>query len=368
MGRWIQWHQSCESHWGHQLEWFQWINDWVYDLDRQECVELCDEDKIVVGNDIFSIMFWRGLEYYVDVDSHSVIELGTYQHPYKDLDSVFVEMLNLHSHTDRDIVVYIKEDTVNYLHVSQNYIVNINSVKIMTYSDIFSNAANRATIIGTDIENVSPIYTISTSFSILKSKQLLMEEKVSQSEYIIDLDKETINYEASVIMVINSNFTLFSIDIISDYNSKLSQYHTIRGSSMDYKLMNITNVDFNVSGYLVTITSSLDIHIQNSIIESTLLIGGFVVIAECNYPEAYTDSTGMFDNLTFYYTSDKDPSIEHKYEYIHYESGGMITFNSINSSVSMPDSFRTTLFTIDNIGSWTESSSSANFNNIYCTK
>ena len=294
---------------------------------------------------------WRSLVYYVNVDSISVIELGTFEHPYKDLDSVFVEILNLHAHTNRNIVVYIKEDTTNYLHVSRNFILNLNNVKIMTYSNVFSEASNKATIVVTDADDANPVYGISTSFSILKSSELQIEEKFSQSEHITDTNKDIINNEVSVIMLINSSLTLCNIDIMSDYISKLSQYYTIRGSNMDYRLMNITNVDFNVSGYLMTITSSLDINIQNSMIESTLLQGGIRVIAEWNYPEAQLNSTGMFDNLTFYYTYDRDASIPFKYPYFQYSAGGMFTFNNINASVYVPLQWSNYVFKFSKISS-----------------
>ena len=104
-----------------------------------------------------------------------MIELGTFEHPYKDLDSVFVEILNLHAHTDREIVVYIKEDATNYLFIKRNFILNINSVQIMTYSDVFVQTNSKATIIGTDAIEVSPVYGKSTSFSILKSNELLID-------------------------------------------------------------------------------------------------------------------------------------------------------------------------------------------------
>ena len=172
----------------------------------------------------------------------------------------------------------------------------------MTYSDVFVQTHNKATIIGTDAIEVSPVYGKSTSFSILKSNELLIDEQIDQSAKIFGTDQETIIDTTSILMIVNSSFTLLNINIISDYSSKLSPYYTIWGSSMDYRLMNITNVDFNVSAYLMTVTSSLDIYIQNSMIESLMLLGGIRVIAECDYPEAHIDSSGTFDNLTFYCT------------------------------------------------------------------
>ena len=311
----------------------------------------------------------RGLEYYVDVDSHSVIELGTFQHPYKDLDSVFVEILNLHAHTGRDINVYIKEETVNYLHISRNYILNIESIKIMTYSNAFRETNNKATIVSTDAIEVYPSYSIYTSFKILKTKELLIQEQITESEYISGRDQVTITDDISVFMVLNSSFTLLNIDIVSNYTSKLSRYYTVRGISMNEKLMNITNVDFNVSGYLMSITNNLNIIFQNSMIESTLLMGGIAVRARCNNLESGYNGTGMFDNLTFYYTDDRDATIPFEYPYFQYGAGGMITFSNINTSVYVPLQLSNFIFTFSEITSCrnTQASSSFYLSNVYNT-
>ena len=215
----------------------------------------------------------------MNVDSVSVIELGTFEHPYKDLNSVFVEVLNLHAHSGRDIVVHIKEHTENYMHVSHNFILNINSLSIMAYSEKYTDTSNKATIISTDKIDVSPVYSMPTSFNILESSELSIQEQISRIEYISSLDKATINNDVSVFMIVNSSFTILNVDIVSDYVNQLSQYYTILANSMDHRLMNITNVDFNVSGNLLSISSSLDIVIQNSMIESTYLMGGIRVRA-----------------------------------------------------------------------------------------
>jgi hypothetical protein len=56
-----------------------------------------------------------------------VTELGTEDHPYKDINSVMIELLNYHSHSDREINVYLKEGSTNFL-FKETHIINITQV------------------------------------------------------------------------------------------------------------------------------------------------------------------------------------------------------------------------------------------------
>jgi len=63
----------------------------------------------------------------------STTELGTYDHPYKEIKSAFVELFNFHSFTDRNITIKLAERTTNYVMMG-TYIMNITQVNIVSYS------------------------------------------------------------------------------------------------------------------------------------------------------------------------------------------------------------------------------------------
>jgi len=63
----------------------------------------------------------------------STTELGTYDHPYKELNSVIVEMFNFHANSDRTINIKLAEGSTSYL-MEGIYIINITSVIIDSYS------------------------------------------------------------------------------------------------------------------------------------------------------------------------------------------------------------------------------------------
>ena len=75
----------------------------------------------------------RDFEYYVNANSESPVEVGTKQHPYKDIDSALVEVMNFHSHSQRNVTIYVMEATTIFVN-SVKYVVNMTHVQIEAYN------------------------------------------------------------------------------------------------------------------------------------------------------------------------------------------------------------------------------------------
>ena len=82
-----------------------------------ECVAECNASTQIAINDtqFDNMPICRDFEYYVNPDSDSIIELGTKDYPYKHIAYAFVEVLNYHSHSDRNLTIYLMEYTRNEL-------------------------------------------------------------------------------------------------------------------------------------------------------------------------------------------------------------------------------------------------------------
>ena len=118
--------------------------------------------------------------------SQSTVELGTQEHPYKELDSAFVEVINFHVHSERTINIFVMEGSTVFMN-SPTYIVNTTLVHLESYSEV-SNVAGMARIVG--VQNNTKIIPPSTPskfnilsknfnyFYILGSKTLLLDVKV----------------------------------------------------------------------------------------------------------------------------------------------------------------------------------------------
>lgn len=101
-----------------------------------------------------------------------MIELGTKDHPYKELDSVFVELMNFHTNVNRNISVYLMESSTSYLKVA-SYISNITHVNIEAYSEK-SISPKKARIIGVESSNKIVPPGMVTKFNILSKHGLLV--------------------------------------------------------------------------------------------------------------------------------------------------------------------------------------------------
>ena len=99
--------------------------------------------------------------------SESVVELGTQTHPYKDIESVFVEILNFHSHTQRTIKVFVMEGSTIFIN-SPTYFVNITHVRIESYTEK-SAVVGMARLVGirTEDKNIPP--SMPSKFNILSN-------------------------------------------------------------------------------------------------------------------------------------------------------------------------------------------------------
>jgi len=162
---------SCLSSWNHmcayRTSWYTWPPGEYFDLDNMNWVNEWDLTSQFPINDtqLGNFPLCRSFIYYVDPTSESITELGTYEHPYKELNFVFIELLNFHSHSERNITVRILEGTTTYLH-KKSYIINTTEVVIEPYFKTISSGFNPKIIA---VESIGAIIPpgVPTRFNIL---------------------------------------------------------------------------------------------------------------------------------------------------------------------------------------------------------
>ena len=124
-------------------------------------------------------------------DSESIVELGTKDYPYKQLSYVLVEILNYHSHENRNVTIYLMEGTSNILGFKQANVVNITNVSIVSYS-LSSSRPERAIILIKDKESImdSP----STLFNVMKTFELRMDQHVFNNTAITEQERLRVEF------------------------------------------------------------------------------------------------------------------------------------------------------------------------------
>ena len=227
---WLSWNGSWRSSWAYQSIWMQWNLSQVFDLASFSCIDSWNSTTSVLISDsqlaISSVC--RGFDYYVDPTSTEVIELGTLQYPFKSLGFVFVELLNFHANTARTINVHLKENTQNYVDLSFNYIINITTVTISSYSTT-SNTTSKATIVAGEINdptlaNITAYYSNTTVFNILLSTKLNKNKQIFSNSLLSSTELNYLSKQSQVIIVHRSNFTIDNIVLNSAFSDIDSKY------------------------------------------------------------------------------------------------------------------------------------------------
>ena len=271
----------------------------------------------------------RSLEYYINIESEHVVELGTRQYPYKDLSSVFVEIVELHSNTDRSIIINVKEDTINYLMVKQNYVININSITIKSYSDR-STSPNKATIISYDSESKNIAYVITSMFNILNRDQFTVDDKLSMIDGLTDYERIIVEEEYSVITVISSNIYINNINIFTEYQDKSRNYRFIRLVKPQEKVFSLMNSNVRVDGYTLYTDQQTIIELKSIMIYNTHAQNNFKVDMSCSNADQISNASLTIENVTFELSNDEMLTTQ-LFGVINYIGNGNVTIDTINS-------------------------------------
>lgn len=154
------------------------------------CTSDCGSDAISITDEqLWDKPICRDFNYYVDPSSSEIIELGTKAYPYKSIGLPFVEILNYHSHSDRTIHVYLKENEDHQMLSETTYIINITQVTVESYSETDSSTSIYANLI---MRNSGVTFFNSrTVFNILKHSTLRLSSIVRTSEISVAEDSNS---------------------------------------------------------------------------------------------------------------------------------------------------------------------------------
>ena len=152
----------------------------------------------VIESDSNSINVCRPFEHYVNHDSEQIIELGTQQYQFKNINFVFIDLFNRFSNSNISFNVHVMENTYNYLPVEPTMLINITSISIGNYSEYYSNDPRHALFVVTDSE--INIQIGRTLFNIIQNttmnsldtnnmEQVEAEEKLGPIDYVMIVNR-----------------------------------------------------------------------------------------------------------------------------------------------------------------------------------
>ena len=284
----------CSSFWSYQSLWFECPDGEMFDTDSLQWVSTWDNPKSIINNTDLSIpLVCRSNDFYVDVYSESIIELGTRQYPYKSVSALFVELLNYHSNQDKSVVIYLKESQNHYMEDGANYIMNITNVTITTYTDeqaILFKAKLIPTRISQSAENKK------TSFSLLSNFSLKLDEVISEGGYT-ETESSQLNDDQVTLYILRSSVYIDNIDVERDSGDfDLSSIFVYLIFLQDNTIQ-MTNMDINITGNIANGIDPFNGFFENMTIDTYGLRGGLEFFTVWNYPEASVKNELYYDNI-----------------------------------------------------------------------
>ena len=181
---------------------------------------------------LHNIPLCRSTTYYVNPLSISYAEFGTREHPYKDLESVFVELMNYMNHVGLNITIYVMEKSTVFAN-SPTHIINATNVHVESYSDVkVSPDKAKLVIVQKEYRIVKP--SMPNKFGILVDKIQRKEERI----YARGFDVEELYFLVVNNACFNPYFTGLTFKnfrVSSDYETPGSLHTFIEALRVDTK-------------------------------------------------------------------------------------------------------------------------------------
>ena len=253
--------RNCDGKWNglclDQTSWFTWTSPNILDLESMACISKCTANKVsITSTQYVTGIICREPNFYIDPSSSQIVELGTKAYPYKTFRAMASDLLNNFSHKNLNININVKENTQLYLYDNTNFVMNITSVKLTSYSDT-SLSAGRATLVPTQIS--LPTTNLRTTFHILTNMDLNLNQTISAGTFSIS-EIDNINSNPSTFVVARSNFYIDNVDFKREPVDKFITSFFVFLVYLQDKWFDIRNINFNITGYVFGSIDPLNVY------------------------------------------------------------------------------------------------------------
>ena len=266
----------------------QWVSDWT------------NTKSVINSTDLSIPLVCRSNNFYVDVYSESLIELGTRQYPYKSIRTLFVELINHHSNQDKSVTIYLKENQKHYMEDGTNYILNITNVTITTYTDEQA-ILFKAKFIPTGISQSA--LSQKTAFSLLSNTSLKLDDIITEGGYT-ESENSQLNNNRVTLYTVRSNTYIDNIDVQRDSSDIDKSTIFLYIVYLQDKIIQMTNMDINITGTIANGIDPFNGFFENITIDAYALRRGMEFQTLWDYPEATLQSELLFNNIKTIRSSD----------------------------------------------------------------
>ena len=221
----------------------------------------------------------RTNDYYVNPNSEKNIELGTKQYPFRDINLVFIELMNEFSNTNTLINIYVMKDSYNYIGLEMIRLKNITSVNIESYSDDTTDSDKRAIFIITDAK--LNFESEKTMFNLIQS----LEIKEINSSGMEATEYEEFNSTTGYVFLLNKwDFSINNIDVYSKISDNLIIAKFVYTVYQFKKIFRLTNMHLQIKGFIYhNNIATANLFAENLTLDMYESYAGFFYDGYCNF-------------------------------------------------------------------------------------
>ena len=207
-----------------------------------------------------------------------------------------MEILDFVSHSNHNVTIYVKENTVIYMTKLRNFYLDFPSLTLTTYSDS-SSIPGRASIeiVGDSFFLFSPD---TTQFNIIAYIDLRLTQALNYSGYT-SVETDISDYSSSILIVNRWNFNISNINLYRDVivNINLDAPFIIAIYEQSHTI-SLSNMDLHISGRFLRSYQPLNLYAENIYMDFYGMMGGFYIDVSWNYPDASLTGSIFLNNIT----------------------------------------------------------------------
>lgn len=176
-----------------------------------------------------------------------------------------------------------------------NYVVNMTSVTISSYSTGLNTPANAIVY----AINGKPSEFSPTSVMNLLVNNTRRLTQVFAAGSVPNADQQRLLTANTNIYIYKSSLIMNQVDIKRNIITDIQQEtYFIEAIYLQQKYLHISNANIQLSGFIMHSFDPMSLRVENTYIDYHATMGGFVMRTSCNYPEAYVQGTVDFYNVT----------------------------------------------------------------------
>jgi hypothetical protein len=181
------------------------------------------------------------------------------------------------------------------MQLGYNYIANITSVTIESYSDSGSTPTKATLYVR---QYTLDMFDEHTSFNLVSDNTLDLSSKINV-ENATDSEIAVLGSTDTTLFAWRSSLTMNNLNIQGDLDndSQVGSYF-MRIIYFQEKFLTLKELDIQLTGYLLRSFDPMSMDIENVYVDFHAMMGGFWMNIACNYPEAHLDGILRSKNLT----------------------------------------------------------------------